>query len=106
VDDGNSLGSAAAKLYHSSFGKTIGALMKPERVVHAIWITAPVLPGTKEQEEATALCELANTPDDELKAALPKYINKIRLDTCVLERDDVSFIRNAVILYKPEKMGH
>ncbi|MEP7109345.1 MAG: S8 family serine peptidase [Ferruginibacter sp.] len=96
VDDDNLLGSVAGKLYHSSFGKTMDALMKPELMAHAIWIAAPILPGTKEQEEAEALYKLVNTPDYELKPALAEIVNKIILDACVLERDDVSFIRDAV----------
>jgi serine protease AprX len=40
IDDGNELSNNMAA-YHSSYGTTADALMKPELVAHAIWIAAP-----------------------------------------------------------------
>jgi serine protease AprX len=55
IDDGNTLEPGKIKAYHSSYGRTEDALMKPELVAHAIWIAAPILPGSQENEEARAL---------------------------------------------------
>ena len=54
VDDGNELNNNITA-YHSTFGTTVDALMKPELVAHAIWIAAPILPNTKEHKDATLL---------------------------------------------------
>jgi serine protease AprX len=55
IDDENQLGELQRKLYHSTYGKTPDGLMKPELVAHAVWIAAPMLPGTKEQQQAAQL---------------------------------------------------
>ena len=47
MDDENNLNSSA-KLYHSSFGKTVDDIQKPELIAPAIWIAAPILPGKEE----------------------------------------------------------
>jgi len=54
VDDGNELNNNI-NAYHSTYGTTVDALMKPELVAHAIWIAAPILPNTKEHNDATLL---------------------------------------------------
>lgn len=54
IDDSNELNSNLVA-YHSSYGATADALMKPELVAHAIWIAAPILPCTDEKLEAENL---------------------------------------------------
>lgn len=54
VDDNNELNKNITA-YHSTYGITVDALMKPELVAHAIWIAAPILPNTKEHNDATSL---------------------------------------------------
>ncbi len=64
IDDNNDL-TSDAQAYHSSYGITVDALMKPELVAHAIWIAAPILPGTNEKIEAENLyASLSNTEND------------------------------------------
>jgi serine protease AprX len=65
VDDGNYL-QVDLKPYHSSYGQTIDGLYKPELVANAIWIAAPVLPGTQEKAEAEFLNEAFAMPDEQL----------------------------------------
>lgn len=96
IDDNNSLNEPVHQLYHSSYGKTNDDLMKPELLAHAIWIAAPILPGTLEQKEAAALFQLFHLPDSEL-------INKVRNDNEVLNLDgevkslvDAEQIRSAI----------
>ena len=96
IDDENNLMDAAG-LYHSAYGVTIDGLMKPELCAHAIWIAAPILPGTKEQREAAKLYRLADTHDDELVKAVRKSSADVTLDFAVYASNDVTFIREAII---------
>jgi len=95
VDDDNQL-EESAKLYHSSYGQTVDALMKPELLAHAIWIAAPILPGTKEQVEAEALHKLLQTENEKLITELQNSSQKIFLDESVFRSNDVPFIREAI----------
>ncbi|QEC68947.1 S8 family serine peptidase [Panacibacter ginsenosidivorans] len=77
IDDGNELNNNI-KAYHSNYGATADAFMKPELVAHAIWIAAPILPGTKEHTEATSLyCSISEYKDIEVIARIQqaKYIS-------------------------------
>jgi len=96
IDDENTLDDAL-QLYHSAYGKTIDELMKPELVANAIWIAAPILPGTKEQREAAALYSLVAMHNDELVKAVRKSSTHITLDSAVYASNDVTFIREAII---------
>jgi serine protease AprX len=96
IDDENNL-AANAKLYHSSYGKTVDDLMKPELVAHAIWVAAPILPGTKEKKEAEILYSLEKEEDDKLWDALAKVFPETGLDDAVFQSNDVTFIREAIV---------
>jgi serine protease AprX len=95
-DDNNCLNGSENKLYHSSFGKTADDLHKPELIANAIWIAAPVLPGTPEQEAATALYELENMPDDELGKKISTSANKTGINIEENEKNDLTFLRGIV----------
>lgn len=95
IDDENNL-AQVPYLYHSAYGKTIDELMKPELVANAIWVAAPILPGTKEQSEAEALCSLLKKGDTELPSAASKLIRNTKLDDAVSQSNDVTFIREAI----------
>jgi serine protease AprX len=95
-DDENNLGDET-KLYHSTFGKTVDDLMKPELVANAIWIAAPILPGTKENREAEALYDLVKKEDGELVIALSKQFKETQLDAAVSQSNDVTFIRESIV---------
>lgn len=96
INDNNSLQQQGA-LYHSSFGTTVDALMKPELLAHAIWIAAPVLPGTYEQKESAMLHHLLNLADDDLLQELPKARQSIQMDNSVYQTSDVSYARETII---------
>lgn len=96
IDDDNRLDHSWTA-YHSSYGKTVDALMKPELLAHAIWIAAPILPGTEEQEEAVTLYKLVNTPDDALHKRLKEIIHLTKLDTAITNSSDISLVREAVV---------
>lgn len=77
VDDGNELNNTITA-YHSAYGTTIDALMKPELVAHAIWIAAPILPGSQEHKDATLLySSIEKNRNEELIARIQqaKYIS-------------------------------
>jgi serine protease AprX len=61
-DDGNSLGDSL-HLYWSSYGPTRDGIIKPEIIAPAIWVAAPILPGTQFYERAEALSRIAYAPD-------------------------------------------
>jgi len=97
IDDENNLEDHATKLYHSTYGITEDGLMKPELVAHAIWIAAPILPGTKQQEESEALHYLLKQQDENLRTELHKLFAKTKLDNAVLNIDDISYLREIII---------
>ncbi|MEO6455599.1 MAG: S8 family serine peptidase [Ginsengibacter sp.] len=97
IDDENNLEEPATKLYHSTYGITQDGLMKPELVAHAIWIGAPILPGTKQQEESKALHYLLKQQDKNLRNELHKLFAKTELDDGVLSIDDASHLREIII---------
>ena len=96
IDDGNSLDEPVHKLYHSSFGKTIDELMKPELVAHAIWIAAPVLPGSGEQEESEILYQLVHLPDTELLKAVEKINGTVQINDSILRSGDADSIKENI----------
>jgi serine protease AprX len=97
IDDNNNLQESTTKLYHSSFGKTVDDLMKPELVAHAIWIAAPILPGTKEQLESETLHNLLQFPDNILLKEPATIFAKTEIDNVVSQSSDATFIREAII---------
>lgn len=50
--------------YSSSYGPTVDGLQKPEVIAPAIWIAAPMLPGTPTAAEAELLARLDAVDDD------------------------------------------
>ena len=61
--DNNRLDGNGLDLYHSNFGMTADGTVKPEIVAPAMWVAAPILPGTTLYERAEALSQLAAAPD-------------------------------------------
>ncbi len=81
--DHNRLNGNRLDLYHSNFGVTADGTVKPELVAPAMWIAAPILPGTSSYERAAALSRLAGAADYQLRdlarelneeAALPEQV--------------------------------
>jgi serine protease AprX len=62
-NDHNHLGDQAVDLYWSSFGPTADGIVKPEILAPAIWVAAPVVPGSSFYERAVALSQIAYAPD-------------------------------------------
>jgi serine protease AprX len=81
--DNNELQGNGSHLYHSNFGATADGTVKPEIIAPAMWVAAPILPGTVLYERAEALSRLAAAPDYQLshlareleeKAELPEQL--------------------------------
>lgn len=64
--DNNQLSGNNLDLYHSNFGRTVDGTVKPEIVAPAMWMAAPILPGTRFYERAEALSHLAAAADYQL----------------------------------------
>jgi serine protease AprX len=97
VDDENILEIPFNKLYHSSFGRTVDELMKPELIAQAIWIAAPILPGTVEEEEAGILYQLIQMNDEELMAKLSDGSSLRDLGYLEIGFNDIQSARNRIL---------
>ena len=59
--------------YHSSFGLTIDGLQKPEVIAPAMWVAAPILPGTPTAAQARLLSLLDEARDEDLPRLLVQH---------------------------------
>jgi serine protease AprX len=71
LDDGGAGEQRGA--YHSSYGLSIDGFQKPELIAPAIWIAAPILPGTPTSAAASLLALLDEAPDEALPALLVEH---------------------------------
>ena len=78
-NDNNEIERNRLDLYHSNFGPTADGSVKPEIVAPAMWIAAPILPGTTNYERAEALSKIAAAPDYELPALARELCVKIEM---------------------------
>jgi serine protease AprX len=81
--DQNRFESAGFGLYHSSFGPTADGQLKPEIIAPAMYVAAPILPGTEAYRAAEALSLLAATPDYLFHAKLRDLWEDAGLDPAV-----------------------
>jgi serine protease AprX len=96
-DDNNSLAGEENTLYHSSFGKTADEFYKPELIANAMWIAAPILLQTPEQENAKTLYELLQTPNEDLHEKILTLKNKTGISFGEIEKNDVPFIKEKIV---------
>lgn len=64
--DNNDSSGNGRQLYHSNYGPTADGSVKPEVIAPAMWVAAPILPGTVAFARAEAVSELAAAPDYQL----------------------------------------
>ncbi|REJ75992.1 MAG: serine protease [Acidobacteria bacterium] len=69
--DCNSFDEDHFDLYHSTFGATSDGLIKPEVIAPAMYVAAPILPGTDDYRAAEALSALYSAPDYLFAKLLP-----------------------------------
>ena len=97
ADDENNLQPLPAKLYHSAYGTTIDELAKPELLAHAIWLAAPILPGTKEQKESEILHYLSGLRDEDLVAEFVVQYKATGFEGLLPDNQDPVLLRQSII---------
>jgi serine protease AprX len=95
LDDKNDM-TDDDELYHSSYGSLPDGVSKPDVIAPAIWLPAPILPGTPTHEEAAALCALDNMLEVMLMKTLPHLIEHTSLPVELLELGDIVAIRSQI----------
>ncbi len=96
LDDKNTLHLPEYTLYNSSFGKTPSGALKPEVVAPAIWLPAPILPGTPVATEAAALCALDAMTNEMIEQILPLLIGYTSLPPELVQSHKPLEIRAAI----------
>lgn len=89
--DNNQLNRNGLDLYHSNFGATADGTIKPEVVAPAMWVAAPILPGTPLYDRAEALSHLAAAPDYQMPSLARQLEEKAELP------EDLRFADSAAI---------
>lgn len=77
--DNNQIGINGLDLYHSNFGVTADGTVKPEVLAPAMWVAAPILPGTPLYDRAEALSQLSSAADYELPGLARELEDKAEL---------------------------
>lgn len=93
-NDNNEL-NGERELYHSNFGVTADGTVKPEIIAPAMWVAAPILPGTAFFEKAEALSLLDAAPDYQLPGLARELEEKAELPEAIVV-SDVATIRKFV----------
>lgn len=78
-DDKNDLDPSTIDLYHSNFGPTADGTIKPEIIAPAMWVAAPILPGTELYERAEMVSRLLAAPDYELRSLSKSMGDKVQI---------------------------
>ena len=79
VDDSNRTDHSILP-YHSTWGQTSDGFFKPELTAPAIWLAAPILPGTAQHTEACILFELLQLEPAQLEKQIPKFSRQFNWD--------------------------
>src|SRR5215470_4801028 len=91
-------------LYHSNFGVTADGTVKPEIVAPAVWVAAPILPGTRFYERAEALSQLAVAVDYELPDLAGKLKDAAELPESVTNTDATRIRAHVEAVLQQEKI--
>jgi serine protease AprX len=95
LDDQNTLDARGHRMYGSNFGHGVNHLAKPEIIAPAIWLAAPMLPGTRVHNEALFLWRLERASDEELGTILQTEYAQSRFKKETL-RQPLAEIRAAI----------
>jgi serine protease AprX len=96
LDDRNSIERRDNTMYPSSFGATIHGSVKPEVIAPAIWLPAPMIPGTATQREASALVALDSLDNEQMMKVLPMLITSTELPLDLLKSSDPEGVRQHI----------
>lgn len=94
LNDHNRIDDDEVALYHSSFGITSIGVQKPDVIAPAMWLAAPMIPGTDVQREAAALSALDAMDDAMFEACAPMLLRHTSIS--VEHADDRSTLRQSV----------
>lgn len=97
VDDHNTLGMANESIYHSTYGRTVDNFLKPDLIAPSIWLAAPILPGSIEHRESTALFKMLNVDDRRLKNVVAREHASTRLNRELVFDGSTMKIREGII---------
>lgn len=91
-------------LYHSNFGTTADGTVKPEIVAPAMWVAAPILPGTRSYERAEALSRLSAALDYQLPDLARELSRAAELPELVVKTDATGIRAYVEATLKQEKI--
>jgi serine protease AprX len=102
--DHNRLSGTELDLYHSNFGMTADGTVKPEIVAPAMWVAAPILPGTRVYERAEALSRLAAAVDYELQDLARELKQAAELPEQIVNADATEIRAYVEVVLQQEKI--
>ena len=102
--DSNQLKEKGLDLYHSNFGATADGTVKPEIVAPAMWVAAPILPGTPSYERAEALSQLAAAPDYQLPSLARELEEAAQLPETIVVADPAEIRRFVEYVLSTERI--
>lgn len=102
--DNNELKRDGLELYHSNFGVTADGTVKPEIVGPAMFVAAPILPGTDLYERAEALSRLAFEPDYQLPHSVQELKQKANLPEQLMNSDATAIRQYVESALKQQKI--
>jgi serine protease AprX len=94
--DDNQLQAAERKLYCSNYGPTADGTVKPELIAPAMWVAAPILPGTSSFRMAESLSKLYDAPDYLLSSLVQEMKGEALLPASIEAAEEASEIRALV----------
>ena len=102
--DNNQLPGNTLDLYHSNFGVTADGIVKPEIIAPAMWVAAPILPGTRFYKRAEALSQLAAAPDYQLPRLARDFEEGAELPEGFMNTDGVTIRGYVESVLKQQKI--
>lgn len=91
LDDQNTLDRRLHRMYWSNYGRGVGGVEKPDVIAPAMWLAAPMLPGTGAHNEAQFLWRLMRASDVEFRRSLETKYAQARFSkkTLSLSLDEI-----------------
>ena len=96
LNDNNSLRTDDDTMYPSTFGKTSMGVQKPDVIAPAIYLPAPILLGTSQRKEASALCAMDAMDDAMLLDCAPSLMPHTNLPVSVWTSRSTPELRAAI----------
>ncbi|MBE2280242.1 MAG: S8 family serine peptidase [Ignavibacteriaceae bacterium] len=104
IVDNYSQNTTGIKLYHSTYGKTLDNLYKPEILAPADFIPSPILPGSEKESDAEILFEVLNLPEEKIDAFAKKHKHIINFQRLFGKRNNISLKEKAMRMIAEMKL--